>query len=105
MENGNRKKTYSKYKYSQNKIKQKLLIERKYLICMKKDFYNEDNCMAVHGCLLLYGIRIGKATKACSYSFNVFHVPPSSVEGIQDTFLIELLELKILSMSTFCINF
>ena len=45
-----------------------------------KNFYDEDNCTAVHGCLLHYGMSMGKVNKGFSYSFNVFHVSHSSVE-------------------------
>ena len=39
------------------------------------------NYIAVIGCLLRYGMSMGKVTKAFSYSFNVSHVSPSFVEG------------------------
>ena len=74
--------------YLQYKIS--LLIDYSCFIC-RKDFYHEDNYIAVHGCLLRDGMSMGKITKAFSYSFNVFHVSHSSVEGGTE-FLIKLLE-------------
>ena len=43
--------------------------------------YDEDNSIAVRGCLLRDGMSMGKVAKAFSYYFNVFHVSNSSVEG------------------------
>ena len=45
-----------------------------------KKLYDEDNYTAVHGCLLRYGMSMGKVNKGFSYSFNVFHVSHLSVE-------------------------
>ena len=48
-------------------------------------------------CYVMRWVWVGKETKAFSYSFNMFHVSHSSVEGGQERFLIELLELNILN--------
>ena len=44
-----------------------------------------------------YDVNMGNVTKAFSYSFNVFHVSHSSVEGGPERFLIESLELNTLN--------
>ena len=48
---------------------------------LQKKRYDEDNYIAVHRCLLRDGMSMRKVTKAFSYSFNVFHVSHSYVEG------------------------
>ena len=50
-------------------------------------------------------MSMGKLTKAFSYSFSVFHVSHSSVEGGIGKISVELLELNALNESSFCINF
>ena len=46
-----------------------------------KDFYDKDNYITVSGCLFFDDMNMGNVTKAFSYSINVFHVSPSSLEG------------------------
>ena len=67
-------------------------------------FYDEDN-IAVTWCLLRDAMNIGKVPKAFSYSFNVFRLSHSSVEGGTGRSLIKLLQLNRLNESTFCMNF
>ena len=55
-----------------------------------ESFYDEDN-IAVTWCLLRDGMNIGKVPEAFSYSFNVFRLSHSSMEGDTGRFLIELL--------------
>ena len=45
------------------------------------DFFDEGNYYTVTRCLLLDDISMGKVTKALTYSFNVFDMFHSFLEG------------------------
>ena len=45
------------------------------------DFFDEGNYYTVTRCLLLDDISMGKVTKALTYSFNVFDMFRSFLEG------------------------